>query len=499
MWGPGPGTPRMNYFRRNFDTLYIVLQVWLDGLVTLLACLVGFTVFKHAIPFDPPPDLNNYRQLFVLITGVVLASFWGMGLYQGQKSILNVEEYRGIFKATIIAFLVTATGIFLLRGVESQQEVNHWLYRALTVPYQLLRLDNAESYSRVLYMLVFGFTFLFTILERAISFRVLTSFYSRGIGNVNVAIVGTGPMARRLQQKLRLFPTLGYQFLGFIEVAKDIEQAKLQGLKVLGSDEDLDKLRDQHDLQRVLIAKPSYEEDQLVGLCKKLDNFGIQYQVVPRLYHFFSRRFTVETIDSLPLITPVPLRGKPVFDLVKRTIDICVSASILLLASPIMIALAVMIKRESAGPVFFTQIRQGANNRSFRMVKFRTMYADMCGDALTPSTSTDPRITRMGRMLRKTSLDELPQLLNVLLGDMSLVGPRPEMPFIVEQYNDTQMLRLDVKPGITGLWQVSEARNAPIHENVDYDLYYIENQSVFLDFTIMFLTVATMLRLTSTH
>lgn len=199
------------------------------------------------------------------------------------------------------------------------------------------------------------------------------------------------------------------------------------------------------------------------------------------------------------MITPLPLRGKPVFDLVKRSIDIFVSATILLLASPLMIALAIMVKRESAGPVFFTQIRQGANNRSFRMVKFRTMYADMCGDALTPSTSTDPRITRMGRMLRKTSLDELPQLLNVLLGDMSLVGPRPEMPFIVENYNDTQMLRLDVKPGITGLWQVSEARNAPIHENVDYDLYYIENQSVFLDFTIMFLTVATMLRLTSTH
>lgn len=489
----------MNYLRRNFDTLYIVMQVWLDGLVTLLACLVGFTVFKYAIPFDPPPELSSYRQLFVLITGVVLASFWAMGLYQGQKSILNVEEYRGIFKATIVAFLVTSTSVFLLRGVESQQAVDHWLYNALTVPYQLLQLDHADSYSRVLYLLVFGFTFLFTILERAIAFRVLTRFYSKGIGNVNVAIFGTGPMARRLQQKLRLFPTLGYQFLGFVEVGKDVDQARLAGLRVLGSDEELHKLRDQYNLQRVLIAKPSFEEDQLVGLCKKLDNFGIQYQVVPRLYQFFSRRFTVETIDSLPLITPVPLRGKPVFDLVKRSIDIFVSATILLLASPLMIALAIMVKRESAGPVFFTQIRQGANNRSFRMVKFRTMYADMCGDALTPSTSTDPRITRMGRMLRKTSLDELPQLLNVLLGDMSLVGPRPEMPFIVENYNDTQMLRLDVKPGITGLWQVSEARNAPIHENVDYDLYYIENQSVFLDFTIMFLTVATMLRLTSTH
>jgi len=489
----------MDYFRQHFDTLYIVLQVWLDGLVTLLACLLGFYLFSHSIPFDPPPELSNYRQLFVLITGVVLASFWSMGLYQGQKSILNVEEYRGIFKATLIAFLVTSTGIFLLRGVEGSVAVDHWLYRLLSIPYRLLQLDHAESYSRVLYLLVFACIFLFTILERAITFRILTYFYSRGIGNVNVAIFGSGPMARRLQQKLRLFPTLGYHFLGFIEVGQEREQAQLQGLRILGTDEELDQLRDRYQLQRVLIAKPTFEEDQLVGLCKKLENFGIQYQVVPRLYHFFSRRFTVETIDSLPLITPVPLRGKPVFDAVKRSIDMLVSASILLLSSPLLIVLTIMIKRESEGPVFFTQIRQGANNRSFRMVKFRTMYADMCGDALTPSSSTDPRITHMGRLLRKTSLDELPQLLNVLLGDMSLVGPRPEMPFIVEQYNDTQMLRLDVKPGITGLWQVSEARSAPIHENVDYDLYYIENQSVFLDVTIMFLTVATMLRLTSTH
>ena len=489
----------MDYLKRNFDTLYIVLQVWLDGLVTLLACLAGFWMFKLAIPLDPPPDLNNYRQLFVLITGVVLASFWAMGLYQGQKSILNVEEYRGIFKAVLVAFLVTATGIFLLRGVEAQPAVDHWLYRWLTLPYGLLKLDHADSYSRVLYLLVFFFTFVFTIIERAITFRVLTSFYARGIGNVNVAIFGTGPMARRLQQKLRLFPTLGYHFLGFIESNEEVEGARLQGLKVLGGEDEIDLVRDRHHLQRVLIAKPSFEEDQLVGLCKRLENFGIQYQVVPRLYHFFSRRFTVETIDSLPLITPVPLRGKPVFDVVKRGVDILVSASILLLALPLMLLLAFLIRRESPGGVFFTQIRQGANNRSFRMVKFRTMYADMCGDAVTPSTSADPRITRMGRILRRTSLDELPQLLNVLLGDMSLVGPRPEMPFIVEQYNDTQMLRLDVKPGITGLWQVSEARNAPIHENVDYDLYYIENQSLFLDFTIMFLTVTTMLRLTSTN
>ena len=493
----------MDYLRKNFDILYIVVQVWIDGFVTMLACLVGFWGFSHFIlPFDSP-NLDNYRQLFVLITGTVLACFWTFGLYQGQKSILNVEEYRGIFKATSMAFLITACAIFLLRGVDGlpDEVKEHWLYKLANIPYSVLKLDSTDLYSRLLYFMMFLCIFVFTILQRAISFNILSSFYARGIGNTNVAIFGTGPMARRLQQKLKLFPTLGYSFIGFLETREKLAAGLTEayGFPVLGHDFELDHLRDRFDLRRILIAKPEYEENELVSLCKKLDNFGIQYQVVPRLYHFFSRRFTVETIDSLPLITPVPLRGKPVYSAVKRFMDFALSATMLLLTLPLTLLFVALIKRESPGPVFFTQIRQGANNRSFRMVKFRTMFADMCGDAITPQTGQDPRVTHMGRFLRKTSLDEIPQLWNVLRGDMSIVGPRPEMPFIVEQYNETQMLRLDVKPGITGLWQVSEARNAPIHENVDYDLYYIENQSLFLDLTIASLTVATMLRLTSTH
>jgi exopolysaccharide biosynthesis polyprenyl glycosylphosphotransferase len=493
----------MDYLRKNFDILYIVVQVWIDGFATMLACLTGFWAFSHFILPNQQPDLDNYRQLFVMVTGTVLACFWTFGLYQGQKSILNVEEYRGIFKATLMSFLVTACAIFLLRGVDGLPEEvkNHWIYQLANVPYAVLKLDNADQYSRMLYIMMFGCIFIFTIIQRAIAFNILSSFYAHGIGNTNVAIFGTGQMARRLQQKLKLFPTLGYRFVGFLDVRDVVSEGRkeVHGFPVLGHDFELDHLRDRYDLRRILIAKPDYEEDELVGLCKKLDNFGIQYQVVPRLYHFFSRRFTVESIDSLPLITPVPLRGKPVYSVVKRAMDILISASVLLITLPITLLLVLFIKRESPGPVFFTQIRQGANNRSFRMVKFRTMYADMCGDAVTPQTGSDPRVTQMGRFLRKTSLDEIPQLWNVLRGDMSIVGPRPEMPFIVEQYNETQMLRLDVKPGITGLWQVSEARKAPIHENVDYDLYYIENQSLFLDLTIASLTVATMLRLTSTH
>ena len=164
-----------------------------------------------------------------------------------------------------------------------------------------------------------------------------------------------------------------------------------------------------------------------------------------------------------------------------------------------LLLLALAIKRESPGPIFFSQVRVGQGGRTFRMLKLRTMYTDMCGDAVSPSSGRDPRITRLGRVLRSTSLDELPQFMNVLRGEMSLVGPRPEMPFIVDSYSAVDRLRLDAKPGITGLWQVSEARKSPIHENIDYDLYYIENQSLVLDFVIFFLTALAILRVRATH
>ena len=180
-------------------------------------------------------------------------------------------------------------------------------------------------------------------------------------------------------------------------------------------------------------------------------------------------------------------------------LDIVTSLTLLTLALPLLILLAIAIKRESPGPVFFSQVRVGQGGRTFRMLKFRTMYTHMCGDAVSPSSGQDPRVTRLGRILRSTSLDELPQFLNVLRGEMSLVGPRPEMPFIVESYSAVDRLRLDAKPGITGLWQVSEARKSPIHENIDYDLYYIENQSLVLDFVIFFLTAMAVLRVRTTN
>jgi lipopolysaccharide/colanic/teichoic acid biosynthesis glycosyltransferase len=176
------------------------------------------------------------------------------------------------------------------------------------------------------------------------------------------------------------------------------------------------------------------------------------------------------------------------YDRAKRFVDLIVSSVVLVLFSPVFAVIAVLVKATSSGPALFRQERVGQAGRLFAIYKFRSMFEQAPSYQVSPSTADDPRITGVGRFLRRTSLDELPQFINVFLGQMSLVGPRPEMPFIVAQYNDEQRRRLSVKPGITGLWQISPHRGYPIHHHLEYDLYYLRHRSLMLDAAILLRT-----------
>ncbi len=497
------------WLKRNFSTWFIVLQVWVDGFVVLLACVGSFLFYKTQFLADSGASFHRfqlghwsqYSQLFVVITGVTLICFWGFGLYRWRKSILNVEEYRSILLAVLVSFLGSSTALFLLRGVEDPSSIpNATLYTVLKPIHELVALDTSmEHYSRVLFIFFFFAIFLAVSLERAILFGILSRLFARGWGNVRVAIYGSGPMAMRVEQKLRHFPTLGFRFMGFVGTSGDDADGSPQAHPLLGSKGDLATLVEKHGIQRIFVADPEMAEEDLLELCQEMESVGVEYQVVPRLYHFFNRRFTVDNLDSIPLISQVSEKGRPWAFAMKRLCDVTVSLAALVAGLPVFLFVALLLKRESAGTVFFRQDRVGQNGRQFKIFKFRTMYPDMCDDAPSPGSSSDPRITPLGRFLRKFSLDEFPQLLNVLRGEMSLVGPRPEMPFIVEKYSAADRLRLDAKPGITGLWQVSEARKDPIHENLDYDLYYIEHQSFFLDVVILFLTILAVLKIRTVH
>jgi exopolysaccharide biosynthesis polyprenyl glycosylphosphotransferase len=225
---------------------------------------------------------------------------------------------------------------------------------------------------------------------------------------------------------------------------------------------------------------------RVVELCERT---GTTYKVVPRFWQLMQFKVRIDDLDSIPLIVR-PERTRSLFGgFAKRAFDIAFSALVIAALAPVLLLIALMIKQQSKGPVLFKQKRIGKDGRTFTMWKFRTMHAHMGGDAPTPNSPYDPRITPIGRWLRRYSLDELPQFFNVLFGSMSVVGPRPEMRFIVDGYDAFQRERLRAKPGITGLWQISYARAAAIHDNLDYDLYYIENQSFLLDLVIVALTV----------
>lgn len=217
------------------------------------------------------------------------------------------------------------------------------------------------------------------------------------------------------------------------------------------------------------------------------------FDAIPGAWPFpesgLSRRVASTSLSSgFGIASPPEDRPYGLYELGKRLLDLMLSFAVLVTLSPMLAIIAALIRSTSPGPVLFRQKRVGQDGALFTMHKFRTMRADAPTYECSPTSGADPRITRVGRFLRRTSLDELPQLLNVFRGQMSLVGPRPEMPFIVEQYTPSQRQRLGVKPGITGLWQVSPHRSAPIHEHLEYDLYYLQHRGAWLDTLIVLQT-----------
>jgi len=276
--------------------------------------------------------------------------------------------------------------------------------------------------------------------------------------------------------------------VGFVDDEPDQRDPSIERGRILGGFDDLERLVGIHKISEVFIATPEAPEETVMRIVEECERLGVVYKIVPRFYHLLAFKLRIETLDSIPLITRPERRRSIVQTVGRRGLDLLVGSLVILLAAPVLLVTAILILRESRGPVFFVQTRVGKDGKPFPMIKFRTMHHHMSGDAPTPRSSYDPRITRIGRWLRRYSLDELPQFFNVIAGHMSVVGPRPEMKFIVDQYGPLERERLRVKPGITGLWQISYARAAAIHQNLDYDLYYIEHQSLLLDVVIIALT-----------
>ncbi len=396
------------------------------------------------------------------------------GLYRREISLLNVKEMRGIFYVGMYGAAVVLSAMFYIRST---------------------------SFSRITFTMALTGTPILLYFQRQIFYKLHVLFHQRGLSQTRVFIFGAGNIGTHLAKRLYGSPSLGLFPVGFLDDSSDkvghpvrwTGNCPRAGVPILGGEDVLKQAR-KHGVEMVLIALPSAKfarNQALVELCVEQ---RLAYAIVPNSYEKFIQQVESFEIGGIPLIRRRDTRASNLYLIGKRITDFMLSAVFITLLAPIVLLIGIAIKLESRGPVLFKQKRVGLHGRIFSFYKFRSMHVDAPKYARTPADPRDPRITKVGRWLRRTSLDELPQLFNVFRGDMSLVGPRPEMEFIVDTYSSLERQRLLAKPGITGVWQISGVRGEPIHMNIEYDLFYLENRSMLLDLAIIVKTILSVIR-----
>lgn len=406
-------------------------------------------------------EIIPYSFLAGLITVIVMHLF---GVYRKTSSILNVEEIKN-------AILSISLGFLLLMFIMVFGQIN---------------------LSRYVLIFSYSFSLIFVVIEKTFFYHFIPLAKNIKELNRKVIIYGAGELGKALYREIANSPKLGLTPIGFIDddpskhhlvyYQSGFDSSK--GVPVLGGGKDVSRLKGAIGFDEVYVAISNIDSTTLTNVLEKLREENIKVWFVPNLYKVFIGKIKMQQIGQIPLIQEEGESSKP-YLYVKKYVDLFLGVICFGLLWPLLLIIALGIKIDSKGPVFFKHKRVGLNGEVFEMYKFRTMFADVNPYAINPLHVDDPRITKFGRYLRKLSLDELPQIINVLVGDMSFVGPRPEMPFIVAEYNEFHKERLKVKPGITGLWQLSGDRKKAIHENMEYDLFYIRNVSFFLDLAIL--------------
>jgi exopolysaccharide biosynthesis polyprenyl glycosylphosphotransferase len=434
--------------------------------------------------------------LFVVPVRVLANAYYDLYRLRGEFSY--VDEGARVFKATAVASLLIVAITFLFRGGTA--------FRAF-------------SYSRAVFVLDFLFALASYGTLRLAARMAQSAFRRRGINLIPTLVVGRGAEAELCIEEMRERPELGYRVIGVVENGRvgEGEREEFAGVPVVAGIEHLAETIRETRANEVIITDPKVSGDLLFDVMMRVGrNRGVEFRIAPSLFNFLPRKTEIDQIGALPMIQLFrePLSGAA--RVAKRSFDIFVASSALILFSPLWLVIALLIKLDSKGAVFYRQERVGMDGRVFLCLKFRTMRADAddaahreyqrkliagqpdtnLGDDERPvyKLRDDPRVTRTGRVLRRLSLDEFPQLLNVLRGDMSLVGPRPPIPYEVEAYETWHRKRLDMKPGVTGLWQVSGRNRLSFDEMVRLDLFYIENWSLLLDLKIILRTLPVMLR-----
>lgn len=464
------------------------LLVIIDAAIIIISLTISWYLrFKTGLLAHSDGYLlfRQYLKPVVCIVPIYLAIYNILNLYTPHRFKGMSEEFINVIKANILGILIFVVILFIFKEID---------------------------YSRYLLVIFTAFCTILTTLERAIIRLVLRRVRINRYNLKHIILVGYSELAIEFLRRVEKNKHWGYEVLGIIDDGVNsldnaehlsvIEKetlmkvaASVHGVRVIGKLKDLENFLCKFDIDEVFVTLNIREYDKLSFIINTCEKNGVRTQIIPDYFKYIPARPYVEEVDGLPIIN---IRYIPLDNLInkaiKRLFDIVFSLIAIVISSTVMLTVALIIKVTSPGPILFKQERVGLNRKSFNMYKFRSMHVQKDEEEKAQwTTENDPRKTKFGSFIRKTSIDELPQLFNVLKGDMSLIGPRPERPYFVDKFKEEipkYMVKHQVRPGITGWAQVNGWRgDTSIEKRIECDIYYIENWNLWMDIKIVFLTV----------
>jgi Undecaprenyl-phosphate glucose phosphotransferase len=452
--------------RQLFEYLFVVADLVVVSAAWIIAYWVRFQ--SGWVPIDKGiPEFTQYLSMLLFIWLIWAFVFRRMGLYRPMRGVRRSRELWVLVNANALSILLLISVTYLFR-------------------------EKSSQFSRLVFVYFWCLSTVLTVCERATLRFFLREVRRKGYNLRYMLLVGAGQVAADMVSRVRLHQELGIQLIGCLS-RDGGEKRGPGGVPIVGKYEDLGRFLTRADIDQIVVALPLEDQQVLPEIMEELKDSMLDIKIIPDLYQFASIGGAIEEFEGLPVISlqGCPLDGINLFT--KRTLDLLVASVALLICSPLMVAIAILIKLTSRGPILFKQERVSFDGSRFHIIKFRTMYLDAEAQGPGWTTPGDDRVTPIGRVLRSLSLDELPQLFNVLRGDMSIVGPRPERPVFIKEFRQRiprYMLRHKVPAGITGWAQVHGWRgDTSIDKRIEYDLYYIENWSLLLDLKIVCMTL----------
>jgi exopolysaccharide biosynthesis polyprenyl glycosylphosphotransferase len=489
---------RRRSYRHQWHIIEVIFILLFDGLLVTLAFTAAYNL-RYKVLFNN----NNFLHFIRSILSGVTLSPHGRDVFAPYSSFVSLE----------IGIVIGLAVIFAVRGLYNIRLTGTWFRQAWTIASSTTMgmaflityyfVFEPPSNSRLLVPFVWLMAIIVLCIGRLIVSGIMGALYRVGFAETRLLVVGSGRLGKMIMQHITANPALGYSIVGFLH-DMDAPPSDFGRFKMLGTLEDLGMVIRSMQIDEVIIALPAHLHQQSIRTVRLCERVGASFKLVPDLYELSLSRIDMEAVEGIPLIGIKQASLNSVQRAITRVVDIVVAAALIVGLSPFWLCIGLAIRLNSPGKVIYKTTRIGLNGKPFQMYKFRTMYngSDQLKVSLMAQNEAqgplfkirdDPRITPVGRFLRRKSFDETPQFFNVIRGEMSLVGPRPPLPSEVAQYEEWQKGRLDIKPGITGLWQVRGRSDLSFDEGVLMDLYYIENWSLRLYFQVLLRTIPAVL------